>query len=196
MKVYDLKYNAKAPEGIENRKAYIIGGGIAGLSAAVHLVDDIHMPGKNITVLESLSEIGGSMDGTGNAQTGYLCRGERELEPNMECLWNICSKVPSLRHPGRTILDDVWDYNYEHPLHNEYRLVVKGKAIDDEVRSGLSAIRMFDPVTTVPADIRHPIILEVKYDAYFPDIIRDAVQLDDRRTTSFSKYAACRLTNY
>ena len=68
--------------------------------------------------------------------------------------------------------------------------------IDDEVRSGLSAIHMFDPVTTVPADIRHPIILEVKYDAYFPDIIRNAVQLDDRRTTSFSKYAACRLTNY
>ena len=68
--------------------------------------------------------------------------------------------------------------------------------IDDEVRSGLSAIHMFDPVQTVPADIRHPIILEVKYDAYLPDIIRDAVQLHDRRTTSFSKYAACRLTNY
>ena len=68
--------------------------------------------------------------------------------------------------------------------------------IDDEVRSGLSAIHMFDPVQTIPADIRRPIILEVKYDAYFPDIIRDAVQLSDRRTTSFSKYAACRLTNF
>lgn len=129
MKVYDLKYNAKAPEGIERRNAYIIGGGIAGLSAAVHLVDDIHMPGKKITILEAMNEIGGSMDGTGNAKTGYLCRGERELEPNMECLWNICAKVPSLRHPGRTVLDDVWDFNYVYPLHNEYRLVVKGKAI-------------------------------------------------------------------
>ena len=68
--------------------------------------------------------------------------------------------------------------------------------IDDEVRSGLSAIHMFDPVQPIPADIRRPIILEVKYDAYFPDIIRDAVQLSDRRTTSFSKYAACRLTNF
>lgn len=48
----------------------------------------------------------------------------------MECLWNICSKIPSLRNEGRTILDDVWDFNYEHPLHNDYRLVVKGKAID------------------------------------------------------------------
>lgn len=68
--------------------------------------------------------------------------------------------------------------------------------IDDDVRSGLSAIHMFDPVPTIPADIRHPIILEVKYDEYFPDIIRDAVQLGNRRTTSFSKYAACRLTNF
>ncbi|MGN0812478.1 MAG: oleate hydratase [Candidatus Coproplasma sp.] len=130
MKVYDLKYNAKAPEGIEKRKAYIIGGGIAGLSAAIHLVDDIHMPGENITIFEASKDIGGSMDGCGNAKTGYLCRGERELEPNMECLWNICSKIPSLRNEGRTILDDVWDYNYAHPLHDELRLVVKGKSID------------------------------------------------------------------
>lgn len=129
MKVYDLKYNAKAPNGIENRKAYIIGGGIAGLSAATYLVDDIHMPGENIIILEASEGIGGSMDGAGNSKTGYLCRGERELEPQMECLWNICSKVPSLRHPGRTVLDDVWDYNYEHPLHNEYRLVVQGESI-------------------------------------------------------------------
>ena len=67
--------------------------------------------------------------------------------------------------------------------------------IDDEVRSGLSAVQMFESFVAVPADIRHPIILEVKYDAYCPSIIRDAVQLDNRRTSSFSKYAACRLTN-
>ena len=129
MKIYDLKYNAKPPEGIENRKAYIIGGGIAGLSAAIYLVDDIHMPGENITILEAAKSVGGSMDGCGDAKSGYLCRGERELEPNMECLWNLCSKVPSLRKPGRTVLDDVWDFNYHHPLHNEYRLVVEGRSI-------------------------------------------------------------------
>lgn len=130
MKIYDLKYHAKVPSNIKNRKAYIIGAGIAGLSAATYLSDDIHMPAKNITILESSSNLGGSMDGKGNANSGYLCRGERELEPYMECLWDICSRVPSLRHEGRTILDDVWDYNYEHPLHTNYRLVVRGKAID------------------------------------------------------------------
>ena len=151
MKIYDLKYNAKAPEGIETRKAYIIGGGIAGLSAAIHLVDDAHMPGGNITILEEMQEIGGSMDATGNAGTGYLCRGERELEPNMECLWNICSKVPSLRNEGRTVLDDVWDFNYKCPLHNEYRLVVKGKSVpchdftmDDKCKEAMQYILFCD----------------------------------------------------
>jgi len=67
--------------------------------------------------------------------------------------------------------------------------------IDDNVRTGLSAIKMFDPVPTILADFTHPIILEVKYDEFCPGIILDAVQLSDRRTSSFSKYAACRLTN-
>lgn len=101
MKIYDLKYNAKAPEGIEKKKAYIIGGGMAGLAAAVYLVDDVHMPGKNITIFEASNVAGGSRDGCGSAVSGYLCRGERELEPYMENLWNICSKIPSLRHEGR-----------------------------------------------------------------------------------------------
>jgi oleate hydratase len=131
MKIYDLMYNAKPPQGIENRKAYIVGGGIAGLATAAFLADDIHMPAQNITIYEALKDVGGSMDGTGDAAHGYLCRGERELEPFMESLWYLCSKAPSLRHPGRTVLDDVWDFNYEKPIHSEYRVIEnQGKLVD------------------------------------------------------------------
>ncbi len=35
-------------------------------------------------------------------------------------------------------------------------------------------------------------VLEVKYDAYLPDVVRMAVQLD-RRAAAYSKYAACRM---
>lgn len=38
-----------------------------------------------------------------------------------------------------------------------------------------------------------PCILEVKWDNYLPDVVRDAIQLDGRRITAFSKYAACRM---
>ena len=37
------------------------------------------------------------------------------------------------------------------------------------------------------------IILEVKWDAYLPDIIRDVVQIHGRREGAFSKYMACRM---
>lgn len=37
------------------------------------------------------------------------------------------------------------------------------------------------------------IILEVKWDEYLPDIIRDAVQLSNCRVSAFSKYAVCRI---
>ena len=69
--------------------------------------------------------------------------------------------------------------------------------LDDNVRTGLANLDFFNPeLVTIPADITRPIILEVKYDAYLPDNIRRAIRLDDRRTTSFSKYAACRLTDF
>lgn len=68
--------------------------------------------------------------------------------------------------------------------------------LDYDVRTGLDDIQMFEDVVTIPSDFTSPIILEVKYDAFFPTVILDAVQLEDRRTTSFSKYASCRLTNY
>ena len=38
-----------------------------------------------------------------------------------------------------------------------------------------------------------PIILEVKWDEFLPDIIRDAVSIPNRRVTAFSKYEQCRI---
>jgi len=69
--------------------------------------------------------------------------------------------------------------------------------LDDNVRTGLSGLDFFNPeLPTIPADITRPIILEVKYDTFLPDNIRRAIRLDNRRTTNFSKYAACRLTDF
>lgn len=116
-------YHAPKPEGIENRKAYIVGGGIAGMATAAFLVDDAGMPGKNITILEKLTVLGGSMDGA-KREFGYQNRGERELEPHMQCLWYLSSKIPSLENPGRTVLDDIVDFNKDEPIHSECRALV------------------------------------------------------------------------
>ena len=45
MNIYSTFYHAPKPEGIKQKKAYIIGGGIAGLATAAFLFDDAGMPG-------------------------------------------------------------------------------------------------------------------------------------------------------
>lgn len=65
--------------------------------------------------------------------------------------------------------------------------------IDYNIRTGLLCTDFLDPdCITVPAGDA-PMILEVKWDEFLPDIIRDAVQLDNCRSGAFSKYAACRI---
>jgi oleate hydratase len=100
MRNYD-RINALPPEGINEKRAHIIGGGIAGLAAAAFLVDDAHMPGANVTVYEAAGATGGAMDSAGDAETGYKPRGHRELHPSHECLWYLSGKVPSIHTPGR-----------------------------------------------------------------------------------------------
>lgn len=65
--------------------------------------------------------------------------------------------------------------------------------IDYNIRTGMNSTDFLNPdCVTVPAGDA-PIILEVKWDEYLPDIIRDAVQLRDCRAGAFSKYAVCRI---
>ena len=65
--------------------------------------------------------------------------------------------------------------------------------LDYDIRTGLDCTDFLNlKCITVPAGDA-PIILEVKWDEYLPDIIRDAVQLQNCRVGAFSKYAVCRI---
>ena len=65
--------------------------------------------------------------------------------------------------------------------------------IDYDIRTGGFRTDFLNPETlTLPAG-DSPIILEVKWDEYLPDIIKDAVSLPGRRVTAFSKYEQCRI---
>lgn len=65
--------------------------------------------------------------------------------------------------------------------------------LDYGIRTGLGRVDFLNPgCPTVPVG-EDVTILEVKWDAFLPDVIRDAVQLEGRRTSAFSKYAACRI---
>lgn len=65
--------------------------------------------------------------------------------------------------------------------------------MDYDIRTGAFRTDLLDPETlTLPAG-DPVIILEVKWDEFLPDIIRDAVNLTGRHASSFSKYAQCRI---
>lgn len=65
--------------------------------------------------------------------------------------------------------------------------------LDYGLRTGLGCTDFLSPhCVTIPAGDA-PSILEVKWDQFLPSVIRDAVQLEDRRASAFSKYAACRM---
>ncbi|MCD8037196.1 MAG: polyphosphate polymerase domain-containing protein [Clostridiales bacterium] len=64
--------------------------------------------------------------------------------------------------------------------------------LDYNIRSGLYYTDFLNTQCVTFPIMDDPIILEVKWDEFLSSIIRDAVQLEGRRTAAFSKYAACR----
>lgn len=115
----------RKPQGVENRKAYIVGGGLAGLSAAAFLIRDGQLPGQNITVLEDLGLPGGGCDGIRDSRLGYVIRGGREMEDHFECLWDLYRTIPSLKNPGQSVLDEFYYLNMDDPSSSPLRVTEK-----------------------------------------------------------------------
>lgn len=83
------------------------------------------------------------------------------------------------------------DYTREAYIFNAGNVRI---TFDYNIKSGLYSTNIFDPnLPTLGLVNDNPIILEIKYDNFLPDIIRDFVQTNTRRQTAVSKYAACRL---
>lgn len=65
--------------------------------------------------------------------------------------------------------------------------------MDYNIRTGLKHTDILDGHCVTLPILNNPKILEVKWDGFLPDIIRDAVNTPFRRASAFSKYAACRM---
>lgn len=116
---------------------FLVGGGIAALAAAVLLVRDGGVPGERITILEHRGAAGGSLDGSGDAGTGYLTRGGRMFEPHFLCTLELLSGIPAPDGPGASVTDDILAFNRMVPGRSECRLVRKGRKAEDRYRLGL-----------------------------------------------------------
>ena len=112
---YDALVRPKKPEGVDNKNAYIIGTGLAALAAAIVLVRDVQMPGKNIHIFEKDELPGGACDGREIQGIGYVMRGGRELDNHYEVLYDILHSIPSLEHKNASVLDELYWLNKEDP---------------------------------------------------------------------------------
>lgn len=110
-------------------KAYLVGGGIGSLAAAAFMIRDGGVPGPNISILESASTMGGSLDGAGNPASGYSMRGGRMLTTdNYECTWGLFKSIPSLTNKGKTVFDETVEFNEKYKSHSMARLVDSRRA--------------------------------------------------------------------
>ena len=118
---------------------YMIGSGIGSLAAAIYLIRDARVPGKNIKIFESLDVDGGSLDGAGDAKRGYMIRGGRMLNiPTYECLQDVMTEIPSIEFDDISLEEEFLEYNQEFKTHSRARLVDKNGGKVDVTQMGFS----------------------------------------------------------
>ncbi len=64
--------------------------------------------------------------------------------------------------------------------------------LDREIRTGLGSVDFLNPEIFQLRVMEQSTVLEVKYDAYLPELVRMAVQVPGRQAAACSKYALCR----
>ena len=121
---YEAFARPRKPAGVDDKSAYLVGGGLASLAAAAFLIRDGQMRGDRITVLEASSIGGGALDGAGNAETGWLIRGGREMENHFECLWDLYRSIPSLEIEGASVLDEFYWLDKDDPNRSLQRATI------------------------------------------------------------------------
>lgn len=137
---YEAFARSRKPKDVEKKEAYIVGGGLAGLAAAVFLIRDGHMAGEKIHVLEELSLSGGSLDGKFIPHDGFVTRGGREMENHFECLWDLFRSIPSLEVEDASVLDEFYWLDHDDPNSSNCRIIHnRGQRAADDGEFTLSA---------------------------------------------------------
>ena len=106
-------------------------------------------------------------------------------QPEEPLLMELYTKIRYQRLRPRNIVD----FRREAYVYREGNTRI---TFDSDIRTSNSISGFLNPkLPTIPA--AGSIILEIKYDGFLPDIIRDIMQIGWRNQTEFSKYIASRL---
>ena len=122
---YEAFARPKKPEGIDKKSAYIVGSGLAALTAACYLVRDAQMKGERVHILEKGDLAGGACDGYKFENLGYVMRGGREMDNHFEVMWDLFHSIPSIETDGVSVLDEYYWLNKEDPNYSLCRATEK-----------------------------------------------------------------------
>ncbi|MGW3095456.1 oleate hydratase [Streptomyces sp. NPDC001102] len=112
-------------------KAYLVGGGIAALSAAAFLIRDGGFDGADIHLFEEQRQLGGSLDAGGTPDTGYSMRGGRMFEAEFRCTYDLLSGIPTLDDPSVSVTEEILAGHEEFGWDDAARLVDgEGRIVD------------------------------------------------------------------
>ena len=135
---YESFAHPEKPKDVDKKSAYIIGTGLAGLTAAFYLVRDGQMKGEHIHLLEKLELAGGSCDGRKDITKGFYMRGGREMDNHFEVMWDMFRDVPSLENPEVSVLDEYYWLNKHDPNYSLCRASVnRGEDAHTDKKFGL-----------------------------------------------------------
>lgn len=113
-------------------QAWLIGSGIASLTAAVHLIKDAKIPGSNIHILDLHSGSGGGMKPSGDAVNGYFLPFDCHPHFHGSSMERLLSLVPSQDQPDKSIMDAIRRYGkLERPPPQDFshtRAVKQGES--------------------------------------------------------------------
>lgn len=115
-----------------------------------------------------------------------LCGGEGVEPAGREVLSELLAKMKTEQLRPKTVVD----------YRREAYVLPAGNVrvtFDKEVRTGLLDTSFLEErLPLVPVTPPGVMILEVKYDEFLPEIVRDIVQVGERRCAAISKYLLCR----
>ena len=146
---YEAFARPQKPAGVDHKSAYIIGSGLAALSAACFLV----------------------CDGYQYSDIGYVMRGGREMDNHFECMWDLFRSIPSIETDGVSVLDEYYWLNKADPNYSLCRATEKqGQDAHTDKKFGLSdkaAMEIMKLFFTPDEDLYNKRINEVFDDEVF-----------------------------
>jgi oleate hydratase len=153
----------------DTAKTFLVGGGVASMAAAAFLIRDGDILGRDITILEESGVVGGSLDGSGKPETGYVLRGGRMFESKYVCTFELFSSIPALSG-DQTVTQEILSWNETLKTSSKSRLIRDGRR-EDVPKFGLSESQ----------------ILTIERLAIEPEVMLGSTQISDQFDPDFFK---------